>query len=78
MTYFNYHAQAIKLIQTGHCKGACIEPVHNKISPALILFFDNHKPMPIREDKWIVYTKILSTFGIEIKNGAKNRKNNKK
>lgn len=75
MTYFNYHAKATKLIQTGHCKHACIEPVHNKISPALILFFDNHKPMPIREKRWMIYAEILASHGIEIENTTKNRKN---
>ena len=49
MAYYNYHAQATKLIETGHCKEGELVNQHNQISPALVLYFDNHNPMPIRQ-----------------------------
>lgn len=55
MGYYNYHAQAKKLINEGHLVKIEIVPKWNSISPALVLFFDNHKPMPIREYRWSEY-----------------------
>lgn len=31
----------------------------NAIAPALVLYFDNHIPMPIREERWSEYLAIL-------------------
>lgn len=67
MAYFNYHAQAKKLIESGHCTHAELMQKHNQISPALVLFFDNHKPMPIREYKWHIYFALLQEHNIEVK-----------
>ena len=57
--YFNYHAKAKRLISEGHL-------VHNdfvykcgSILPALVLYFDNEKPMPIREYRWNEYLPLL-------------------
>ena len=47
--YFNYHAQAKMLIKQNHLVKYQIVEKWNNISPALVLFFDNHKPMPIRQ-----------------------------
>ena len=55
MGYYNYHAQAKKLISEGHLVKMEIVPKWNSISPALVLFFDNHRPMPIREYRWSEY-----------------------
>lgn len=55
MGYYNYHAQAKKLINEGHLVKMEIVPKWNSISPALVLFFDNHRPMPIREYRWNEY-----------------------
>lgn len=71
MAYFNYHQTAQKLIKTGHCLSAEIVKKHNAISPALILFFDNHLPMPIREEKWLVYFNLLEHHSIKIINKIK-------
>jgi len=68
MTYFNYHAKAKNLIVTGHLIKAEIVNKHNKICPALVLYFDCHPPMPIREYRWLEYFVLLSKFNIEIKN----------
>lgn len=46
---FNYHNTAKKLIKDGHLTRFEIVERWNAIAPALVLFFDNHKPMPIRE-----------------------------
>ncbi len=67
MPYFNYHAKTINLIKTGHCKFAEIKQKHGQISPALLLHFDNHIPMPIREHKWPLYFFLLDEYRIEIK-----------
>ena len=66
MGYFNYHAVAINLIKNGHCKGANLVKKHNKISPALVLYFDNHKPMPIRKDSFDNYFSLLNFYEITI------------
>ena len=68
MAYFNYHAKAISLIKENHCTFASLEPKHNQITPALVLHFDNHQPMPIREHKWPFYFSLLSENNIEIHN----------
>ena len=59
MGYFNYHAKAKKLISEGHLVKFEIVPKWNSISPALVLYFDNNKPMPIREYRFDEYLKLL-------------------
>ena len=59
MRYFNYHAKAKKLISDGHLVKFEIVPKWNNISPALVLYFDNDKPMPIREYRFDEYLKLL-------------------
>lgn len=66
MGYFNYHGQAMKLIKEGHLTSAEIFPHWNNIAPALVLFFDNHRPMPIREinqntgaNNWDMYWPLI-------------------
>ena len=44
--YYNYHAKAKQLISDGHLVEFKILPRWNSIAPALVLYFDNHKPMP--------------------------------
>ena len=66
MSYFNYHAQVRKLIKSKHLIGVTIFQKYNHISPALVLYFDNHKPMPIREYKWREYLEIINELGIKI------------
>lgn len=59
MGYFNYHAKAKKLISDGHLVKFVIVQKWNSISPALVLYFDNNKPMPIREHRFDEYLKLL-------------------
>jgi len=55
MAYYNYHATAKKLIKEGHLVSIEIFDRWNNIAPALVLIFDNHRPMPIRRYKWDEY-----------------------
>ena len=55
--YYNYHAKVKQLITEGHLIKEEIVDNWNGISPALVLYFDNHKPMPIREYRWNEYLK---------------------
>lgn len=56
--YYNYHARAKALIADGHLIKAEIVERWNHIAPALVLYFDNHKPMPIRSYRWDEYLKF--------------------
>lgn len=60
MAYFNYHAKAQNLIKEGHLVKFEIIPKWGKISPALVLYFDNNKPMPIRKHKFDEYLRLLN------------------
>lgn len=60
MPYFNYHAKAKKLITDGHLTHWEFVDTWNGISPALLLYFDNNKPMPIREYRWAEYIPLLN------------------
>ena len=62
MGYFNYHAKAKNLIQTGHVVKFEIVDRWNNISPALVLYFDNNRPMPIREYRFDEYMPLLVTL----------------
>ena len=66
MGFYNYHAVATNLIKNGHCNKAIFKQKHNVISPALVLYFDNHKPMPIRQDSFEKYLILLKTYDITI------------
>ncbi len=59
MPYFNYHAKAKKLIAEGHLTDYKLVEEWNGIAPALVLYFDNNRPMPIREHKFEEYFKLL-------------------
>lgn len=65
--YFNYHAKAQNLIKTGHCTTYEIVQDDHKIKPCLVLFFDNHKPMPIRKHKFDEYIFLLAKFDVKKK-----------
>lgn len=64
--YYNYHAKIKKLISAGELKGAKIFDEWNKISPALVLFFASHPPMPVRIHKWQEYILMLEKLNIII------------
>ena len=57
--YYNYHAKAHQLIDEGHLVRIEIVDDWNGIRPALVLFFDNHRPMPIRQYRWDEYKEVM-------------------
>lgn len=65
--YYNYHAKVKKLISEGHMIDYQVMPRWNLIAPALVIYFDNHKPMPIRKHKWEEYWDILDEAEKEVK-----------
>ncbi|WP_085248061.1 thermostable hemolysin delta-VPH [Gilliamella mensalis] len=60
MSYFNYHAKAKKLIKDGHLVSYKFVDNWNGIKPALILYFKDANPMPIREYRWNEYLTLLN------------------
>lgn len=66
MAYFNYHAKAQNLIKAGHCVKAEIAENYKYISPALVLYFDNHIPMPIRLHRFDEYLNLLKQYGVTV------------
>ncbi len=58
--YFNYHAKAKKMIEDGHLSGYELLENYNNISPCLLLYFDNHRPLPIREHRWDEYMNLIN------------------
>ncbi|MFA6860581.1 MAG: thermostable hemolysin delta-VPH [Clostridia bacterium] len=61
MTWFSYHGKAKKLIASGKLTDIKFYDIWNKISPAMVLFFENEKPMPIREYRWNEYFILLKS-----------------
>lgn len=59
MPYFNYHATAKKLITQGHLISYEVVTNWNGIRPALVLYFDNHTPMPVRESHFDEYFLLI-------------------
>ena len=68
--YYNYHAQAQKLILEGHLVNYVIVDQWGSIKPALVLFFDNHRPMPIRSYRWDEYMKEGVLYGRQTEEAA--------
>ena len=68
MSYYNYHAMAKRLLKNNNCIAATIFKKYHHISPALVLYFENHKPIPIREYMWNDYIEILKELQINIQN----------
>lgn len=62
MPYFNYHAKAKRLIFEKKLTGYKFVDDYNGIRPALVLYFKNERPMPIRQYKWGDYLPILMSL----------------
>lgn len=62
MSYYNYHARIKKLIEEKDLINWEIVENWNNIKPALVLYFKNNKPMPIREYRWPEYLEILKNY----------------
>ena len=68
MTYFNFHAKAKRLIKDGNCFSATVFQNYHNIKPALVLYFENNKPIPIRQYMWNDYIPLLQELNIPIHN----------
>ncbi len=69
--YYNYHAIAKRLILENNTIGATIFSRYKHISPALVLYFKNHAPIPIRQYMWQDYFLLLKQHGVTISNPDK-------
>lgn len=68
MEYFNYHAKAKNLIRNGYCIACTIFSQYHHIKPAMVLYFSNNRPIPIREYMWNDYSQLLKQHNINISN----------
>ena len=59
---------AKRLLNSGHCFAVSIQKSYHHISPALVLYFDNHRPIPIREYMWKDYFPIIKQLKLNILN----------
>jgi hypothetical protein len=61
MAYYNYHATIRRLIKDGKLISYHYSPNYNKISPALVLLFNDsrHPVMVVREHRFLEYQQIL-------------------
>ena len=60
--YFNYHARAKRLILEGKLCGYEFLDEYHGISPALVLYFIDAKPMPIRDYMWEKYLPMIEKY----------------
>lgn len=65
MTWFNYHAKAKRLIAENQLTKVDFVDNWNHISPAMVLYFKEDKPMPIREYRWVEYFVIFEMLDKE-------------
>lgn len=68
MAYFNYHAKAKNLIKSGACISCSVFSNYHNIKPALVLYFTNNKPIPIRDYMWNEYIPLINERNIPINN----------
>lgn len=68
MPYYNYHAIAKRLINHNHLIAVTVFSEYKNIRPALVLYFDNHRPIPIRDYMWDEYLDKIRDKKIEIIN----------
>lgn len=62
MAWFSYHAKAKNLIKNRHLTKVEFVSNWNGISPAMVLFFDCDKPMPIRNYRWLEYEMLFDAL----------------
>ena len=68
MSYFNYHAKAKHLIKSGHCISVSIFKSYHNIRPAMVFYFDNNIPIPIRDYMWKDYIPLIEEYGLFLNN----------
>ena len=57
--YYNYHGLAKKLIREGELTAFVRVERWGRIAPAFVLFFKNHRPMPLREERVAEYVAVI-------------------
>ncbi|NCA68405.1 MAG: thermostable hemolysin delta-VPH [Clostridia bacterium] len=62
MAYYNYHGRITALIKEKHLIRYELLEVYNKISPCIMLHFDNHRPMPIRAHRFEYYLELIKEY----------------
>ena len=62
--YFNYHAKVKKLLLQGHAVGYEMLENYHQISPCLLIYFDDGRAMPIRENMFAEYFFLLAKYGV--------------
>ena len=58
--YYNYHAVLRRLIREGKLIDFKRVEKWGKIAPAFVLFFEGHRPMPIREERVPEYMALIA------------------
>lgn len=58
--YFNYHAKVKRLLKEDVVTEVKFFKNYNNIKPAMVIYFKNNPPMPIREHKWEEYFELLN------------------
>ncbi|MBR4998337.1 MAG: thermostable hemolysin delta-VPH [Clostridia bacterium] len=71
MTYFNYHAKVKALVKSKHCISVSFFKSYHNIKPAMVFYFDNHQPMPIRDYMWKEYFPLIKQYDLLINNPDK-------
>lgn len=64
MGYFNYHAKLKRKIKEGELIKWEVVNQWNKISPALVLYFTDCPPMPVREYRFEEYFELLEKLNL--------------
>lgn len=66
MPYFNYHAKIRNLIKSNECLLVALLDEYNKIKPAMVFYFKNHIPMPVRYYMWDEYFSLIKEYKIKL------------
>ena len=57
--YYNYHAVAQRLIREGKLVDCQMVERWGNVAPAFVLFFEDHRPMPRREERVAEYVRLI-------------------
>ena len=57
----NYNKKAKQLILSGHLVHFETVNKFHSFSPALLLYFDNHQPIAVSQDRWKEYSDLITS-----------------
>lgn len=60
MPYFSYHGRNKKLIKEGLLKNYFYEEKNGR--NILVLVFENGKQFPVKEERWLEYSKFIDEY----------------